>query len=101
MLAQRHHPGQIGFFYGAPSGLIKQQMLGGGGEIGAWLLHLQQGIARVEDAHESILRQICSLMRAPQLFSQPGKQPAVMITVKRGHALGDRGRRGGHENEIC
>lgn len=67
-------------------GAVYQQAASGGRQIGAGLFDGKamplQGIARGEQALESIVRHVGRVMGAPQAPAQPVEQPGMVIAVQ-------------------
>ncbi|MPN42739.1 hypothetical protein SDC9_190296 [bioreactor metagenome] len=67
--------------------MVDEQAAGDGRQVGARFAQ-QLRFRLGEQADEGVLGEIGGLLRAAQLLSQPGMQPAMVIEVKLGNGMG-------------
>ncbi|KAG1531664.1 hypothetical protein G6F50_016576 [Rhizopus delemar] len=82
LLGLRRHGLQPGLFDLLAPPVVKQQMAGDGGQVGARLADLIQVRGLAQDSHEHVVGQIRRLMHIVQHRAQPCPKPTVVAVGK-------------------
>lgn len=73
--------GLIGVFQRRVALMIDHQPLGDDGQQSPGIANTHR-LAALDDTNKHILREVFGMMRAPQLATQPAKQPRPMFSIK-------------------